>query len=66
MSFEPIRPRIATYGSIAAGIDMASPASILFWSRHWNVTLIQLRIAVSRVGCLPPDVARELGLSVHH
>jgi hypothetical protein len=53
---------VVLYGPTAAGVDLSSPSSVMFWTRFWNVTLIQLRIAVSRVGPSPPDVARELGL----
>lgn len=62
MSLEPKHGRTALYGPTATGVDLSSPGSVMFWTRFWNVTLIQLRIAVSRAGPSPPDVARELGL----
>ena len=62
MPFEPHPDRIALYGRATAHVDLTSPDSIRFWTRLWNVTLIQLRIAVGRAGPSPPDVAKELGL----
>jgi len=62
MSLEPKHGRTVLYGPTATGVDLSSPGSVMFWTRFWNVTQIQLRIAVSRAGPSPPDVARELGL----
>jgi hypothetical protein len=63
MTLEPKRNGAIVYGPATAGVDLTSLSSVLFWTRFWNVTLIQLRIAVSRVGPLPSDVAREIGLA---
>lgn len=48
-----------------ASVDLTSQGSVMFWTRFWNVTVIQLRIAVSRAGPSPPAVAKELGLGPH-
>jgi uncharacterized protein DUF3606 len=62
MTLEPKHKRVVLYGPTATRVDLTSPSSVTFWTRFWNVTLIQLRIAVGRVGASPSDVARELGL----
>jgi hypothetical protein len=62
MTLEPKRNGAIVYGPATASVDLTLPSSVMFWTRFWNVTLIQLRIAVSRAGPLPSDIARELGL----
>ena len=61
MALEPDRGRAALCDP-RFSVDLALPASLMFWIRHWNVTLIQLHIAVGRVGSSPAAVAKELGL----
>ena len=62
MTIEPKLKEGLPYGPTVASVDLTSPSSVTFWTRFWNVTLIQLRIAVGKVGASPSDVARELGL----
>jgi hypothetical protein len=64
MTLDPKLPA-APYALVATSVDLTSPGSIIFWTRFWNVTLIQLRIAVGRAGRSPADIAKELGLGAH-
>jgi hypothetical protein len=41
-------------------VDLSNAENASYWRRTWNVTEIQLRIAVLRVGSLPARVLREL------
>jgi hypothetical protein len=43
-------------------IDIASPINVRYWCRELNVTPVQLRAAVEKIGPAVDDVCVELGL----
>jgi hypothetical protein len=44
-------------------INLNCMGSVRRWCMHWNVTRVELEIAIRRVGPSPSHVARELGMS---